>query len=36
MGGDALTVMIVAMVLIWGGFAASLGWAYIVGRRRRG
>lgn len=33
MDTTALTTMIVTLVLIWGGLAASIGWAVHVARR---
>jgi hypothetical protein len=35
MDGDAIVLMIVGMVIIWGGFVASIVYAIKVGRHRR-
>ncbi|CAN5545785.1 hypothetical protein BH24ACT26_BH24ACT26_07210 [soil metagenome] len=35
MDGDSIALMIVGMVIIWGGFAASIAYAIKVGRHKR-
>ncbi len=35
MDGDSIALMIVGMVIIWGGFIASVVYAIRVGRHRR-
>ncbi len=35
MDTDSVVLMIIGMVIIWGGLAASIGYAIKVGRHRR-
>jgi hypothetical protein len=35
MDGDAIALMILGMVIIWGGLAASIAYAIRAGRHRR-
>jgi len=35
MSGSSIIVMIIGMVLIWGGLAASISWAVKVNRDKR-
>ncbi|AST97825.1 methionine/alanine import family NSS transporter small subunit [Shouchella clausii] len=35
MSGSAIVMMILGMVILWGGMAASITYAYIVSKRRK-
>ncbi|WP_153020516.1 methionine/alanine import family NSS transporter small subunit [Shouchella tritolerans] len=35
MSGSAIVMMIIGMVILWGGMATSITYAYIVSKRRK-
>ncbi|ALA50847.1 methionine/alanine import family NSS transporter small subunit [Shouchella clausii] len=35
MSGSAIVMMILGMVILWGGMVASIAYAYIVSKRRK-
>lgn len=35
MSGSAIVMMIIGMIVLWGGMATSIAYAYVVSKRRK-